>query len=71
MKKILLVLSIGMYGCSDIENVEPKLKNHIGCNCKDGTYVVQNYNLLIEKSNLTGDPCINNGGILSYVYSNK
>ena len=64
----LLILSIAFYGCSDIDNVEPKLKNHIGCNCKDGTYVVQNYNLLIEKSSLTGDPCINNGGILSYVY---
>jgi hypothetical protein len=68
MKRILLVLSIGMVGCSDIETIVPKQMKHIGCNCKDGTYKVQNYNLLIEKSNLTGDPCTNNGGILSYVY---
>ncbi len=58
-----------MVGCSDIETIVPKQMKHIGCKCNDGTYVVQNYNILIEKSSLTGDPCVNNGGILNYVYS--
>lgn len=69
MKK-LLILSVALYGCSDIERVEPQ-KNHIGCYCWDGTYKVQDYNLLRETGNLTGNPCFDHGGIKSYVYPGK
>lgn len=71
MKKILLALSIGMFGCSDIERVEPKLERSVGCYCLDGTYKVQNYNILKETGNLTSNPCFGHGGVLSYVYLDK
>jgi len=68
MKKILLILAIGLFGCTDIKNVPEPQSRKIGCLCNDGTFIIQNENILIQTSNLTSPSCSNNGGLLKYIY---
>lgn len=68
MKKLLLVLAVGLFGCNDLQNAPEPQGRKIGCLCKDGTFIVQNENLLIQTGNLTGSSCLNNGGLLKYIY---
>ncbi len=68
MKKLLLVLSLGLFSCDDLQNAPEPQGRKIGCLCKDGTFIPQNENLLIQTSNLTGQSCLNYGGLLKYIY---
>lgn len=68
MRKLLLVFTVGLYGCSDLENAPQPRGSKIGCMCKDGTFIPQNENLLKQTSNLTGESCLLYGGLLNYVY---
>lgn len=73
MKNLILILSFCLYGCSDLENSPQPEKIKVGCMCKDGTFIPQNENLLRQTSNLTGESCLLNGGLLNggllkYVY---
>jgi hypothetical protein len=68
MRKLLLVFVVGLFGCNDLENAPEPQRIKIACLCKDGTIIVQNENLLKQTSNLTGESCLNNGGLLKYIY---
>jgi hypothetical protein len=66
---ILIFLSLcGLVSCSEVEHdIVPR--NKVGCTCKDGTYIVWDENLLKQTGWLTGNPCWDKGGIISYTYS--
>ena len=68
MKKLLLVLVVGLYGCSDLKNAPEPEKIKIGCLCKNGIIIPQNENLLKQTSNLTGESCLLYGGFIKYIY---
>jgi len=68
---LLIPLSLfGLMGCSDEIGQTIVPKNKVGCTCKDGTYIVWNENLMKQTSHLTGNPCWDKGGIISYIYNN-
>ena len=68
MKKLILVFAVGLFSCDDLQNSPEPQGRKIGCLCKDGTFIPQNENILIQTSNLTGESCFSNGGLLRYVY---
>jgi hypothetical protein len=65
----LIFIMFALMSCEVEHNIVPVKKNKIGCTCKDGTYIVWDENLLKQTGWLTGNPCWDKGGIISYTYS--